>query len=74
MTATVTSIAAPVTVGTISTQAGATVFVYTDLDGTLSSDCTGCGEYAWTLAADLGFARQHAAACFRRPRPLRLAA
>lgn len=74
MTATVTSIAAPAAVDAISTQAGATVFVYTDPDGTLSSVCTGCGEYAWTLAADLGFARQHAAACFRRPSPLRLAA
>ncbi|MGW6469472.1 hypothetical protein [Streptomyces rubiginosohelvolus] len=74
MTVTVTFIAAPVTVDAIPTQAGATVHVYTDPDGSLSSDCTGCGEYAWTLAADLGFARQHAAACFRRPRPLRLAA
>ncbi|MFD5694374.1 hypothetical protein [Streptomyces rubiginosohelvolus] len=58
----------------ISTQAGAIVFVYKDPDGTLSSDCTGCGEYAWTLAADHDFARQHAAECLRRPHPLRLAA
>lgn len=74
MTATITSIAASGTVGAISTQAGAIVYVYTDPDGTLSSVCTGCGEYAWTLAADHAFAQQHAAACFRRPRPLRLAA
>ncbi|MFH8886697.1 hypothetical protein [Streptomyces californicus] len=70
MTAPVTSIAAPVTVAVLSTRAGATVTVYRDADGSLSSDCTGCGEYAWTLRVTPGFAQEHAATCLRPPRPL----
>ncbi|MET8661425.1 hypothetical protein [Streptomyces griseus] len=83
MTATVTSIAAfaaastayvsppaPVLVSTLSTGAGADVHVYRDTDGSLSSECTGCGEYAWTLRVTREFAQEHAAACLRRPHPL----
>ncbi|MEU3136402.1 hypothetical protein ABZ691_26945 [Streptomyces sp. NPDC006854] len=76
MTATVTSIA-PTTVDAFSTPAGAVVYVYEDPDGSLSSDCTGCGEFAWTLAVSRDFARVHAAECLRQPRrtrPLLLAA
>ncbi|MER8268018.1 hypothetical protein ABT007_27905 [Streptomyces griseus] len=79
MTATVSSIAAasaafvpppaPVLVSTLPTGAGADVHVYRDADGFLSSECTGCGEYAWTLRVTREFAQEHAAAC-RRPRPL----
>ncbi|MGW5295909.1 hypothetical protein [Streptomyces bacillaris] len=65
---------APVTVDTLVTRAGATVRVYQDPDGSLSSDCTGCGEYAWTLTVDRAFALEHAATCLRPPRPLRTAA
>ncbi|MFE1335650.1 hypothetical protein [Streptomyces microflavus] len=59
---------APVTVDSIPTQAGATVRVYQDSDGSLSSDCTGCGEYAWTLLVTPDIAQEHAAACHRPPR------
>ncbi|MFH9656193.1 hypothetical protein ACH4MT_35630 [Streptomyces anulatus] len=78
MTATLTAIAAdsPVAVDSLLTAGEAVLFVYEDPDGSLSSDCTGCGEYAWTLDVDLGFgfAREHAESCLRRPRPFRLAA
>ncbi|MEV7659473.1 hypothetical protein AB0O39_35575 [Streptomyces anulatus] len=76
MTATVTPITAhaPVAVESLLTAGEAVLFVYEDPDGSLSSDCTGCGEYAWTLDVDLGFAREHAESCLRRPRPFRLAA
>ncbi|MFJ9195697.1 hypothetical protein [Streptomyces globisporus] len=60
---------APVLVSTLSTGAGADVHVYRDTDGSLSSECTGCGEYAWTLRITHGFAQEHAATCLRRPRP-----
>ncbi|GAB2949870.1 hypothetical protein [Streptomyces sp. NPDC059171] len=63
-----------VTVDRIPTRGGAAVHIHQDSDGTLSSDCTGCGEYAWTLAVTRDFARAHAATCFREPRPLRSAA
>ncbi|MDG9687721.1 hypothetical protein QC334_34195 [Streptomyces sp. DH18] len=82
MTATVTSIAAfaaaaaadtvsppaPMFLGSIPTGAGADVHVYQDSDGSLSSDCTGCGEYAWTLLVTPEFAQEHAAICLRTPR------
>ncbi|CAM5540814.1 hypothetical protein [Streptomyces californicus] len=42
--------------------------IYEDADGSLSSTCTGYGEYAWTLAVTHEFARDHAALCRRRPR------
>ncbi|MFF3264950.1 hypothetical protein ACFYWO_38035 [Streptomyces sp. NPDC002932] len=58
-----------VTVDRIPTPAGATVHVYRDTDGSLSSDCTGCGEYAWTLRVTPEFALEHARTCNRRPRP-----
>ncbi|MEU3706911.1 hypothetical protein AB0E82_31990 [Streptomyces anulatus] len=76
MTATLTAITAdsPVAVNSFLTAGEAALFVYEDHDGSLSSDCTGCGEYAWTLDVDLGFARAHAESCLRRPRPFRLAA
>ncbi|MCX4657536.1 hypothetical protein OG249_37400 [Streptomyces microflavus] len=61
---------APVLVSTLPTGAGADVHVYRDTDGSLSSECTGCGEYAWTLRITREFAREHAATCLRRPRPL----
>ncbi|WP_256343468.1 hypothetical protein [Streptomyces sp. MW-W600-10] len=75
---TVTSIAsaayvpppAPVLVSTFPTEAGADVHVYRDTDGSLSSECTGCGEYAWTLRVTRNFAQEHAATCRRRPRLL----
>ncbi|MFD3641487.1 hypothetical protein [Streptomyces griseus] len=80
MTATITSISAasatyvpppaPVFLASIPTGAGADVHVYQDADGSLSSECTGCGEYAWTLRVTHEFAQEHAAACLRRPRPL----
>ncbi|MFJ1799024.1 hypothetical protein [Streptomyces sp. NPDC088180] len=59
---------APVTVDSIPTQAGAIVRVYQDSDGSLSSTCTGCGEYAWTVLVTPEFAQEHAAACLRPPR------
>ncbi|MFC9035383.1 hypothetical protein [Streptomyces arboris] len=81
MTATVTSIAAFAAaeavyvsppalmfLGSIPTGAGADVYVYQDSDGSLSSTCTGCGEYAWTLLVTPEFAQEHAAACLRPPR------
>ncbi|MFF0337925.1 hypothetical protein ACFYUM_35710 [Streptomyces fimicarius] len=84
MTATVTSIAAfaaaaaaeaayvsppaPALLASIPTWAGADVHVYEDPDGSLSSTCTGCGEYAWTLLVTPEFAEEHAAACLRPPR------
>ncbi|MFF0198797.1 hypothetical protein ACFYT5_38420 [Streptomyces anulatus] len=73
---TVTPIAAhaPVAVDSFLTAGEAVLYVYEDSDGSLSSDCTGCGEYAWTLDVDFGFARAHAESCLRRPRPFRLAA
>lgn len=59
---------APVLVSTLPTGAGADVHVYRDTDGSLSSECTGCGEYAWTLRITHGFAQEHAATCLRPPR------
>ncbi|MYR14793.1 hypothetical protein GTY62_30170 [Streptomyces sp. SID724] len=64
------SLPAPVFLASIPTGAGADVHVYQDADGSLSSECTGCGEYAWTLRVTHEFAQEHAAACLRRPRPL----
>lgn len=61
---------APVLVSTLPTEAGADVHVYRDTDGSLSSECTGCGEYAWTLRVTRNFAQEHAATCHRRPRLL----
>ncbi|WP_242436920.1 hypothetical protein [Streptomyces sp. CB02488] len=55
----------PVTVDRLPTPAGATVYVYQDTDGSLSSDCSGCGEYAWTLQVTRGFAEDHARDCRR---------
>ncbi|MFF6859871.1 hypothetical protein ACFY9H_31380 [Streptomyces bacillaris] len=63
---------APVLVSSIPTGGGADVHVYQDSDGSLSSDCTGCGEYAWALNPE--FAHEHAATCIRPPRPLLAAA
>ncbi|MBV7249247.1 hypothetical protein KDV96_36790 [Streptomyces sp. MW-W600-10] len=57
-------------VSTFPTEAGADVHVYRDTDGSLSSECTGCGEYAWTLRVTRNFAQEHAATCRRRPRLL----
>ncbi|MEU4032452.1 hypothetical protein [Streptomyces anulatus] len=76
MTATITPITAhaPVAEDSFLTAGEAILYVYEDPDGSLSSDCTGCGEYAWTLDVDLGFALAHAESCLRRPRPFRLAA
>ncbi|WP_331764146.1 hypothetical protein OG944_38920 (plasmid) [Streptomyces anulatus] len=76
MTATVTPITAhaPVVVDSLLTAGEAILYVYEDSDGSLSSDCTGCSEYAWTLDVDRSFARAHAEICLRRPRPFRLAA
>ncbi|RPK32234.1 hypothetical protein EES39_39040 [Streptomyces sp. ADI92-24] len=56
---------APVTVDSLPTPAGAVVYVYQDTDGSLSSDCTGCGEYAWTLHVTKAFAEDHARDCRR---------
>ncbi|MFH8873135.1 hypothetical protein [Streptomyces griseus] len=58
----------PMLLGSIPTGAGADVHVYQDADGSLSSTCTGCGEYAWTLRVTPEFAQEHAAACLRPPR------
>ncbi|MFG2676913.1 hypothetical protein [Streptomyces sp. NPDC048445] len=58
----------PVTVNRIPTPAGAVVYVYRDTDGSLSSDCSGCGEYAWTLQVTRGFAEDHARGCRKQPR------
>ncbi|MFH8886617.1 hypothetical protein [Streptomyces californicus] len=58
----------PAAAGRLKTLGGAAVFIYEDADGSLSSICTGCGEYAWTHAATRDFARDHAALCRRRPR------
>ncbi|WP_328698515.1 hypothetical protein [Streptomyces sp. NBC_00342] len=55
----------PVTVDRLPTPAGAVVYVYQDTDGSLSSDCTGCGEYAWTLQVSREFAEDHARDCRR---------
>ncbi|MGW0669793.1 hypothetical protein [Streptomyces sp. NPDC002746] len=55
----------PVTVDRLRTPAGAVVYVYQDTDGSLSSDCTGCGEYAWTLHVTKAFAEDHARDCRR---------
>ncbi|MFJ2101378.1 hypothetical protein ACIOHR_29800 [Streptomyces anulatus] len=76
MTATVTAITAdaPVAVDSFLTAGEAVLFVYEDPDGSLSIDCTGCGEYAWTLDVDRSFAQAHAESCLRHPRPFRLAA
>ncbi|WP_097865714.1 hypothetical protein [Streptomyces sp. rh34] len=49
------------------TEAGAVVYVYTDSDGSLSSECTGCGEYAWTLELTEIFAWHHAWTCRKKP-------
>ncbi|MFD3976191.1 hypothetical protein [Streptomyces cyaneofuscatus] len=59
---------APVLLSSIPTGGGADVHVYQDSDGSLSSDCTGWGEYAWALLS-LEFASEHAATCIRPPRP-----
>ncbi|MFH9749004.1 hypothetical protein ACH4MN_31790 [Streptomyces anulatus] len=59
---------APMFLASIPTGAGADVHVYQDSDGSLSSDCTGCGEYAWTLLVTPEFAQEHAATCLRPPR------
>ncbi|MGW6287369.1 hypothetical protein [Streptomyces sp. NPDC055107] len=61
---------APVTVDSIPTRAGAFVHLYADSDGSLSSECTGCGEYAWVLHVTREFAEEHAATCLREPRRL----
>ncbi|WP_050501512.1 MULTISPECIES: hypothetical protein [unclassified Streptomyces] len=58
----------PAAAGRLRTLGGGTVHIYEDADGSLSSTCTGCGEYAWTLAVTYEFARDHAALCRRRPR------
>ncbi|MFI5726932.1 hypothetical protein [Streptomyces cyaneofuscatus] len=65
---------APVLLSSFPTGGGADVHVYQDSDGSLSSDCTGCGEYAWALTVTRDFAREHAATCIRPPRPLPVAA
>ncbi|MFI5905432.1 hypothetical protein [Streptomyces cyaneofuscatus] len=59
---------APVRLSSIPTGGGADVHVYRDSDGSLSSDCTGCGEYAWTLRVTTEFAEEHATTCLRPPR------
>ncbi|EHM31521.1 hypothetical protein OG582_39390 (plasmid) [Streptomyces anulatus] len=59
---------APMFLASIPTGAGADVHVYQDSDGSLSSDCTGCGEYAWTLLVTPEFAQEHAVTCLRPPR------
>ncbi|MEU4180966.1 hypothetical protein [Streptomyces sp. NPDC026589] len=59
---------APMFLTSIPTGAGADVHIYQDPDGSLSSDCTGCGEYAWTLVTTQDFAEEHAATCLRPPR------
>ncbi|WP_331745299.1 hypothetical protein OG245_37465 (plasmid) [Streptomyces sp. NBC_01116] len=59
---------APVLLASIPTGAGTDVHVYQDSDGSLSSDCTGCGEYAYTLRVTPEFAEEHAATCLRPPR------
>ncbi|MFF9690523.1 hypothetical protein [Streptomyces sp. NPDC014623] len=59
----------PVTVVSLPTQAGAAVLIEQDSDGSLSSVCTGCGEYAWTLRVTRSFAQEHADTCIRPPRP-----
>ncbi|MEW2068325.1 hypothetical protein [Streptomyces sp. NPDC007346] len=61
---------APVLLTSLPTEAGADVHIYRDTDGSLSSDCTGCGEYAWTLVTTKQFAQEHAATCLRPPRQL----
>ncbi|MDW4901354.1 MULTISPECIES: hypothetical protein [Streptomyces] len=60
---------APMFLASIPTGAGADVHVYQDSDGSLSSDCTGCGEYAWTPRVTQAFAQEHADICTRPPRP-----
>ncbi|MFD8118611.1 hypothetical protein [Streptomyces microflavus] len=54
--------------GSLRTRGGADVHIHRDSDGSLSSDCTGCGEYAWTLRLTTEFAQEHAASCHRPPR------
>ncbi|MFJ4917641.1 hypothetical protein [Streptomyces sp. NPDC088726] len=53
------------------TLAGAEVDVREFPDGTLSSSCTGCGEWAWTMQPTAAQAQEHARNCCRRPRPHR---
>ncbi|MEV0888863.1 hypothetical protein AB0J03_34310 [Streptomyces microflavus] len=55
-------------VDSLRTRGGADVHIHRDSDGSLSSDCTGCGEYAWTHHGSRAFAEDHAARCIRRPR------
>ncbi|WP_404950835.1 hypothetical protein HFP69_35445 [Streptomyces sp. ARC12] len=52
----------------LPTRAGAAVHIHKDNDGSLSSICTGCGEYAWTPRVTQAFAQEHADICIRPPR------
>ncbi|MFE9700552.1 hypothetical protein [Streptomyces sp. NPDC006270] len=68
MTVTSVRMSAPATVASLPTRAGAAVLIDRDTDGSLSSVCTGCGEYAWTLRVTRAFAQEHADTCIRPPR------
>ncbi|MFB6429110.1 hypothetical protein ACFCXC_23830 [Streptomyces microflavus] len=59
---------APTSMDSLRTRGGADLLIHRDSDGSLSSDCTGCGEYAWTLRLTIEFAQEHAASCHRLPR------
>ncbi|MCX4657364.1 hypothetical protein OG249_36495 [Streptomyces microflavus] len=59
---------APTFMDSLRTRGGADVHIHRDSDDSLSSECTGCGEYAWTLRLTTEFAQEHAASCHRPPR------
>lgn len=59
---------APTLMDSLRTRGGADVHIHRDSDDSLSSECTGCGEYAWTLRLSTEFAQEHAASCHRPPR------
>ncbi|MFE3144274.1 hypothetical protein [Streptomyces scopuliridis] len=57
-----------VLIDTYPTPGGASVTLHRAADGTLTSDCTACGECTWPLLPTRGQAKEHARTCTRSAR------
>ncbi|WP_326615328.1 hypothetical protein OG949_41220 (plasmid) [Streptomyces scopuliridis] len=57
-----------VLIDTYATRGGATANLHRAVDGTVISDCTACGEYAWPLRPTRDQAWEHARTCTRPAR------